>query len=310
MNDRIKKMYNEIMDMYPQLMIPVKEGISQTEEYKAVVLKDDRSAVDIMWNKYGSIIAELEEAALYYGFVGDENDRLDVVNTPVGEIKVITFGKREDFERAIRCIVKKCEPVKIPASMGAIFLNGVNNHVKFRRNEEFKDTLIILSSGAYSNVWSENAVTIRKFHELTHFIMRKSFPDDVNALRDEVLADAMGLIAAYNKFDAEPVKLFLGTKGDKYKEGGRLENYTDDPATIMINVNRYADALEEFLDRTGYLKKYKRNVVDSESNDSDSVDCDSAECEEYDCDLITRYILDTIELILSDDNLIELAQRL
>ena len=106
--------------------------------------------------------------------------------------------------------------------------------------------LIVLSRGPYSNIdaaitgygedkWLELSDTIRRFHELTHVICRRKYTEDVNAVRDELVADAVGLYAAFGSFDVEIEKMFLGITDEQYT-GGRLGNYTDEPEKITKNV--------------------------------------------------------------------------
>ena len=45
--------------------------------------------------------------------------------------------------------------------------------------------------------WIEKSIIIRKYHELTHFVMRKTYPDDIDYIRDELIADCIGLICAF-----------------------------------------------------------------------------------------------------------------
>ncbi len=97
--------------------------------------------------------------------------------------------------------------------------------------------LIVLSRGLYSNVsasemgltedeWLVRSDMIRRFHELTHVICRRLYPDDIQPVRDELIADAVGLYAAYGHFETEKEMRFLGIRNGHY-EGGRLETYTD-----------------------------------------------------------------------------------
>ena len=101
----------------------------------------------------------------------------------------------------------------------------------------YLDSLIILSSGPYSNVpaatlglsddeWLSLSHTIRLYHECTHFICRKLYPDIKDAVKDELVADAIGLIAAFKQLDIEKECLFLGIDQNGYT-GGRLQNYVD-----------------------------------------------------------------------------------
>ena len=117
--------------------------------------------------------------------------------------------------------------------------------------ENYVDMLVLLSRGSYSHVdaaavgeteaaWLEHSDTIRRYHELTHVICRSIYPGDVAPIRDELVADAVGLYAAYGCFDPETEKLFLGIRDGRYV-GGRLGNYTDAPESLTEAV---CDALE------------------------------------------------------------------
>ena len=217
---------------YPQLLLPIRAGEKETEEYRAAVLSG------------APLSAEPD-------FIGSPGDSLSVAETPAGKAEILYLENREDFEHAFRALAHRCEPVEIPASVGATTIRGlinwekIHNHEKeylqsgendwdleFRRftaeKANYLDSLILLSSGDYSNVSAETkSVTIRKYHELTHFICRALYPDDVDAVRDEVIADLIGLVAAFGDYDVHLAETFLGIEGECFREGGRLSYYTD-----------------------------------------------------------------------------------
>ncbi len=172
--------------------------------------------------------------------------------------------------------------------------------------ENFKDALIVLSIGPYSGVdvsravsvidrigggpesvfygsgsindrgkpsaerWLSLSDTIRRVHECTHFICRKLYPDKIDEVWDELVADSAGVYAAFGSYIPEMVELFLGIgpgpdgapgqdeayapdgdsaqdrisgpdgdSGDKAEEhayvytGGRLENYVKGDETVI-----------------------------------------------------------------------------
>ena len=115
----------------------------------------------------------------------------------------------------------------------------------------------MLSWGPYSNVsaeeagqsgeaWPELSYTIRKNHELTHVICRRLYPDRISAVWDELVADAIGIYAAFGTFLSELEKTFLGYSGTHYV-GGRLGNYTDDPAAIAVAVCNAMDSFSKAI---------------------------------------------------------------
>ena len=229
---------------YPQLYLD--PDTDNQERYRRVVLRGEKPE---------------EESLDHYS--GDDHDHMEMADTPAGQVRVVTFGNRQDFELVIRgLLAAKDGPDKtVPRSQGAAMLTlfnwpRIHAHLagfpeeeqsdELKRftsvKENYIDMLVVLSRGPYSNVeaetigcteeeWLDISNTIRRYHELTHVICRRKFPDNVDAIRDELIADAVGLYAAYGCFDTEKEKLFLGIKDGKYV-GGRLENYTDEPDNI------------------------------------------------------------------------------
>lgn len=252
--------------MYPQLLLPIEEGISKTQEYKDVCLKG-------------------EQCNRQLNFSFNPNDSLEKIKTVAGEIDVLTLYDRQDFEHACVCLSNRCEPKQIPLSTGAMFISGLNNWNKVRNNiENYKDSIIVLSCGNYSNVtnddvlevtggqvsltskqWLEKSIIIRKYHEITHFVMRKLYPNDINFIRDELIADMVGLLKAFNRFDPRLLRLFLGIENEAYRKGGRLENYEGGSIDNIPSINKMIDKLEErflyFVDAEEVLNNIKEFIL-------------------------------------------------
>lgn len=214
-------------------------------------------------------------------FITSDEDSITIEETPAGNVTVITLGRREDFVTFLRIMANRCEMADIPDTQGASLLDGVINWRKIERHRKeflkgldnsedaeeawgeefrrftsdrknFKDTLIILSIGPYSAVpakklglsdeeWITLSGVIRKYHECTHFICRKLYPDKKDAVWDELVADAVGILAAFGKYDADMGKLFLGIEGNTYT-GGRLENYVDVNAGLTQKISEILDS--------------------------------------------------------------------
>ena len=208
-------------------------------------------------------------------FITSEDDSLVYEETPAGTVAIITLGRRDDFVTFLRIMANRCEPVDIPDTQGAAIIDGVINRRKIEQhmkgvsgsdyNEEFrkftadrsnyKDALIVLSIGPYSAIpaekigvsedeWITLSAKIRKYHECTHFICRKLYPEKKDAIWDELVADAVGIVAAFGKYDAGMEKMFLGIDGNTYT-GGRLENYTEVDA---FQIHKICDVLDRFSD--------------------------------------------------------------
>lgn len=230
---------------YPQLYLNP-DTVTQ-ESYRRVVLR-----------------GETPQAKSLTHYRGDPADREELTKTPAGSVRVVTLGNRKDFELALRSLMaaKDGPLTPIPESQGAAMLTVFNwprihahlalypeeeRAAEFKRftavRENYIDMLVLLSRGPYSHVdaaavgeteeeWLEHSDTIRRYHELTHVICRRLCPGDVAPIRDELAADAVGLIAAYGRFDPETEKLFLGIRDGRYV-GGRLGNYTDTPEALV-----------------------------------------------------------------------------
>lgn len=249
----------KLANRYPQLYLPITEGIRQSEEYRNVVLRGEKSNRELLFNF-------------------DQRDKFETVKTIAGDVEVLTLYNREDFVHAAICLGHKCEPTIIPDSTGAMAIFGLNNWDKVRAGQEnYKDSLIILSSGNYSNVnvedintyiairftkeeWTTKSITIRKYHELTHFIMRKLYPEDINFIRDELIADACGLFATFNSFDPRFLRLFLGIENSTYRKGGRLENYEGGQVENIPTINKMIDELEIKINKYKTIEDIFNNI--------------------------------------------------
>ena len=230
---------------YPQLLLPIGEGVRETEAYKDAVLR-------------GKPLSGEPD------FSFSPEDRLSLEQTPAGEAEVLYLAERSDFEHAMRALAYRCEAAEILPSVGATTIRGLINWEKIRRHQQeyqeqggenwnlefrrftadkrnYTDTLILLSEGEYSAVpaselgldeksWRESSVCIRKYHELTHFVCRALFPEDIDAVRDEILADLVGITAAFGKYDAAMARRFLGIQAGTVREGGRLRHYVEESA--------------------------------------------------------------------------------
>ena len=224
---------------YPQLLLPISDETRHGELYKNAVLRG----------------LELEGTP---AFSLSPADTFEAVETPAGMIEVLSLAEREDFEHCIRALAHRCEAVELPKTMGASTISGLINWEKIRTHQKeylssggedwdsefarftadrknFRDTIIVLSCGPYSALGAEDAGyeasewlslshAIRKYHELAHFVSRNLYPENKDAVRDEVLADMNGIIGALGHFDAELEAKFLGIRDGRYT-GGRLENY-------------------------------------------------------------------------------------
>lgn len=239
---------------YPQLGLPVREGESQSESYQKIV--------------HWGILPDEPVCP----FPGSNADRLLAIDTPVGCIEVLYLENRADYVRFIQTVTGKCEPIAIHASNGAMTYFNLNNWRKINQHkaeylaaggddwaaefkrftavpDNFKDLIVVVSRGFYSALnpeaagyepaeWLERSLTLRIYHECAHIVCKKLFPENTEAIRDEIVADSVGIIAALGFYQAALALAVLGIEGDTYREGGRLQNYLQAGESIAVSADR------------------------------------------------------------------------
>lgn len=280
MNKLKEKMTEKYMHRYLQLGLPIKEGMSKSQEYKNVVLRGQKPV------EYTDF------------FIGSDQDQVYRVDTPAGEAEILYFAVREDFERAVRCLAYKCENRAIPASMGAMTIAGIINWEKIRKHKEaylqsgktdwqaefkrftsipgnYKDRLVLVSKGGYSGLsakdleydrteWEKLSLEIRIYHELCHVVCRTLFPEKKNAVQDEIVADAFGILKAKGYYDTDLARKCLGIWDGIYREGGRLENYMqegENPEKYMEYVKKTIVDIEKFLNQVSEEPYWERLIL-------------------------------------------------
>ena len=90
----------EVAKRYPQLLLPIEEGISQSEAFRDAVLR-------------GNPVDREPDFSFAAG------DRLTSCDTPAGRAEILFLENRDDFVHAYRALGYRCEPADIPPSVGA-----------------------------------------------------------------------------------------------------------------------------------------------------------------------------------------------
>jgi hypothetical protein len=240
--------FDALADHLVQLRFPIREGISQTEEYRAVTRR-------------GTSPARLGVTEGIH-LRRPERCTVSIHPTWAGAIPVIQTGCREDFETLVRAFTARNEPVAVPASQGACIVAGYNNWDRVRRvqyrwahehpdrpfslgdlsdcKDQYQDRFLLLSDGWYSGVeperlalapleWQRLSLIVRREHECAHYWTRRVRSSMRNRIFDEVLADYAGIFAACGRFRADWLVAFLGVERDGVRPDGRLHNYRGTP---------------------------------------------------------------------------------
>ena len=202
---------------------------------------------------------EPEDANLEH-FEGSALDELREVDTPAGAVEVLFLERRRDFETFVQIIGHKSAPEPIARTVGAVTYRGLADWGKvadarkafiaaggedwgaeFARLAKepgaFRSELVVISEGPYSNIaatetpyesdeWTAISREIRLHHECAHVVCRRTMPDNVLAVWDEVTADVVGLLCATGRYDVALATRFLGVSAEGFATG-RLEEYLD-----------------------------------------------------------------------------------
>lgn len=233
---------------FVQLQFPVRSGISETDEYRRATRRGDFSAA-----------ADHAPGVVLEDPSGLE---LEIHRSVAGRIPVLIPATRADFVALVQAFTERNEPVPVPPSMGACFVNGFNNwdRVAAYRREwtvvngedadwaaEFKafaarkplyqDRFIILSRGPYSattaveagvaeDEWIGRSRAIRREHECLHYLTYRVSGMIRSNVLDELVADFAGLVAATGGYSSELAMRFLGLhRYPDVPEGSRLRVY-------------------------------------------------------------------------------------
>ena len=201
-------------------------------------------------------------------FNSTARDELREVDTPAGPVEVVFLADRSDFETFLQIVGHKAQPVPIARTVGAITYRGLADWsrvlaayqaykaaggddwaAEFARLAQdpsaFRAEIVVISEGPYSNIpaaetpydeaeWLDISREIRLHHECAHVVCRRTMPEDIAPVWDEVTADVVGLICATGRYDAALAMRFLGVTAQG-STGGRLEEYLSEEQLARID---------------------------------------------------------------------------
>ncbi len=232
----------------PQLRFPIAGGMSTDPDYRAAVR---------------SIDAPLP--ADPPPFDDPAGIRLTLQPTAAGTVPVLTIASRSDFERLVRALGARNEPVPVPAGMGACIVGGMVNRDRVARHRRqflasgmpasawtdeyrvfvadkrnYQDRVVLLSEGPYAGVaaerlglapddWRKRSSVLRRVHECTHYLTARALGSMRNNLLDELAADYAGIVAAFGRYDAQLARIVLGVDDEHPSDTARLRLYLGEP---------------------------------------------------------------------------------
>ena len=174
--------------------------------------------------------------------------KISFTQTLGGKLPVIDTENHEDFTTLAAWLMNRKRKI-LPLTVNAFTIPAKIKGEPHR--------IILLNRAPYSNVpaeklslteedWLEKSHAIRLRHESAHYETLRLFGGMKNHALDEILADALGQIAAFGNFDADRQRIFFGLDGDKCT--GRLQFYCqkvlpDERAKIYAAVDRALDKI-------------------------------------------------------------------
>ncbi len=266
-------MPNDVRLCYPQITFPVAEETRNTPQYRLWLT---RNLVSDACRARGWLPRVMrDEGVLVAG----------------RDARVLVLADREDFSRCVSALCRQCRPLTLPPTIGAMTVFGVRNALKIdqwredlseaereawpetlkrglaERKALLTDDVILLTEGEYSHVpaadtpyapdeWRLISLTIRMYHELSHVYARSVFPQNKEAVRDEVIADAIGLVAATGRYDAALAARLIGVSEDRVLEDGRIHFYLSDepPDALLARVRWMISDIARAWERAGNIE--------------------------------------------------------
>jgi hypothetical protein len=240
----------------PQLHLPQEEGISNSELYRALVLRGEEVSASCSADGPSdqSTVTSWHQA---------KDLRLWIAAHPCGAMPVLETPNREDFVHLVRALAHRSEPVTIANAVHAQAISGLIHWGLIQQcGRQSRASLIVLHKAPYGSVpsslvpgghtepaWLAASTTLRVEHELTHLATKRLLGEMRPNLLDELIADCMGMVAALGSFNAELFGRCLGIDD----RSGRWTSYT-----VELTQREAQQALDLAMARALELEEHLR----------------------------------------------------
>ena len=234
----------------PQLWITPKQGASTSELYQRLVLRGEAASPAVQ-----QAAPQLEDPA---------GITINLAPHPCGAVPVIQFRAQTDFVLAVRCLAHRCEPARVQATVHAQAVAGLIHWGLIRAiGREQRCQLLMLHEAPYSSLpaacipgdlsedaWIERSRRWRLEHELTHIACKRLVGEMRINLFDELIADALGMLASLGQFNAA---LFLKSLGLD-AEGGLRDDARAHVYLQTLDPQHHSDACRMVIARAQELE--------------------------------------------------------
>ena len=186
----------------------------------------------------------------------EETLRIFFAETLGGRLPVIITGNRDDFRNVEAILNGRNALEDFPVTVNAFTLQARAKNIRGHR-------VILLCQAPYSSIpaslvgldkgeWIKRSSRIRFVHECTHYETLRLFGGMQNHALDEIVADAMGQLAAFGNYSAARQRLFFGLEKGTDRCTGRLSYYCRnvlpwDRGVVYRSVDAVLDIFEEVI---------------------------------------------------------------
>jgi hypothetical protein len=186
----------QLQQQLPQLLLQQVPGVSQSEYYKALVLRGER--------------IEPDQLIRSPSWDCPQQLQLSIAEHSCGAVPVLRTPSWTDFRRLVCALAHRCEPIPLADSVHAQAISGLIHWGLIRRfGHQARAQLIVLHEAPYGSVpaaelpwdlseeeWCRRSGDLRLEHELTHIATQRVLGEMRLNLLDELIADAMGMLMA------------------------------------------------------------------------------------------------------------------
>ena len=257
LDPRPQHWWPELQQQLPQLLLQQLPGVSQSEQYKCAVLRGEPIGSDQLLS--------------LPPWECPEDMHLSIAEHPCGAMPVLRTPSWADFERLVRALAHRCEPVPLAGGVHAQAISGLIHWGLIARfGRQARAQLIVLHDAPYGSVpasvlpwdlseaeWTRRSGDLRLEHELTHLATKRVLGQMRLNLLDELIADAMGLLTTMGCYSAEVFARCLGVDPkDGPQANGRWTSYVGDldadcAQVVLGQAMQRARELEQILQDLG-----------------------------------------------------------
>lgn len=210
----VEQRWLKLHDHLPQLWIQPGRDTRRSERYRRLVLQGkppnpaDRDCAPSLADPNGV--------------------KMFLARQPWGAVPVLSFDNHEDFKLALRCLAFRCEDVNLPTTVHSQAISGLPHWGLIREiDSKCRCQMLLLHRAPYSSIpaelvpgqpeaatWIAQSQQWRLAHELTHLACLRLVGEMRINLFDELLADAIGMLAGLGLFSSELFRQGLGLNKD------------------------------------------------------------------------------------------------